>query len=151
MKRYQDDAHADLCYLCKDGGELLCCDFCPKAVHLKCVRTRFTIKDPEPEDDFMCHKCIQYILARRTRAEKRRREKQVKTEKKRQLLALEESQKNPEIEEGMEYQHLAQKGQEINVLVELLQDAQFRLKQNMETTKINNARRRMLGFCERKT
>jgi hypothetical protein len=151
LKRYTEDEHGDLCFICKDGGELLCCDFCPNAVHLACVRTRFTIKDPEPEDDFMCHRCISYILCRRTRAEKRRREKLIKAEAKRQVLALEESKKNPEIQEGMEYQYLAHKGQEINELVEILQDAQFRLRQNMESTKINNARRRMLGLCERKT
>jgi hypothetical protein len=150
MNRYKDDDHHDLCFICKDGGELLCCDFCPKAVHLACVRKKFTIKDPEPEDDFMCHRCIQYILQRRARAEKRRLRKQVKAEQKRELLAFEESQKNPEIEEGMEYQHLAQKGQEVNELVEVLQDAQFRLRQSMETTKINNARRRMMGLSDRK-
>jgi hypothetical protein len=151
MNRYKDDNHQDLCFICKDGGELLCCDFCTNAVHLACIRKKFTIKDPEPEDDFMCHRCIQCILQRRARAEKRRLRKQVKAEQKRELLAFEESQKNPEIEEGMEYQYLAQKGQEINELVEILQDAQFRLRQNMEGCKINNARRRMLGLCERKT
>jgi hypothetical protein len=151
MNRYKDDAHADICFICQDGGELLCCDFCPKSVHLACVLKKFTIKDPEPEDDFMCHRCIQKILQRRSRAEKRRLGKQVKAEQKRKLKALEESQKNPEIEEGMEYQYLAHKGQELNELVEILQDAQFRLRQNMETTKINNARRRMMGLCERKT
>ena len=29
--------HADFCYTCKDGGELLCCDFCPLAYHLGCL------------------------------------------------------------------------------------------------------------------
>jgi hypothetical protein len=51
----------------------------------------------------------------------------------------------------MEYQYSAHKGQELNELVEILQDAQLQLRQNMETTKINNARRRMMGLRERKT
>lgn len=28
--------HDDECYICYDGGELLCCDYCSKAFHLQC-------------------------------------------------------------------------------------------------------------------
>lgn len=31
------DRHASACSVCKDGGDLLCCDGCPSAVHPLCV------------------------------------------------------------------------------------------------------------------
>ncbi|KAJ8599245.1 hypothetical protein CTAYLR_006223 [Chrysophaeum taylorii] len=32
-----DDGNADECHVCSRGGELLCCDSCPRAFHLDCV------------------------------------------------------------------------------------------------------------------
>jgi len=55
VKRIADDAeHQDSCYICKATGALICCDFCTKAVHFGCMRTKFTLPYPEPKDDFMC-------------------------------------------------------------------------------------------------
>jgi hypothetical protein len=145
MKRYNEGFHADTCFICRDGGVLICCNFCRNAEHLKCIRTRFTVKDPEPEDDFMCHRCIQYILQRRNRAERRRLEKQQREEHRRQQEALEETKKNPGIRKGMEYPYLAARGQEITELVELLKDAQTRLEQSLAISKMNNIRRKAMG------
>lgn len=145
MSRYTGDDHDDICLICKDGGELICCDFCKSAEHMKCIRKKFTVKDPEPEDPFMCHKCIQYIMARRNRAEKRRLKRQKRDDARRQQQeALEDS--GPDSWQGREYEYLAAKGQETNELVELLQDAQIRLKQSLATTKMNNVRRRIMGY-----
>ena len=33
----EDDEHMEFCRVCKEGGELLCCENCPNAYHLKCV------------------------------------------------------------------------------------------------------------------
>lgn len=33
----EDDEHQDYCRICKDGGELLCCDSCPMAYHIYCL------------------------------------------------------------------------------------------------------------------
>jgi hypothetical protein len=145
MNRYKGEEYNDFCVLCRDGGELVCCDFCNNAEHMHCIRKKFTVKDPEPEDDFMCHKCIQYILQRRARAEKRRLQKQERDAKREQQEALEESRQNPDIKKGMEYQYLAAKGQEVSELVELLQDAEVRLKQSLATHKMNNVRRKIMG------
>mmetsp|Transcript_14784 Transcript_14784/g.21864 ORF Transcript_14784/g.21864 Transcript_14784/m.21864 type:complete len:723 (-) Transcript_14784:89-2257(-) len=71
IKRYEGE-HSDSCAICKKKGTLFCCEFCSNAEHMECLRERLTIREPEPDDDFMCHKCIQTILARRARAEKRR-------------------------------------------------------------------------------
>ncbi len=46
--------HADYCYTCKDGGELLCCDFCPLAYHLKCLIPPMS---SIPTDDWRCPRC----------------------------------------------------------------------------------------------
>lgn len=32
----RDYDHSDFCQLCWDGGQLLCCDFCPVATHAEC-------------------------------------------------------------------------------------------------------------------
>lgn len=83
FKRFEG-VHEELCTLCrkketpsttKRKGVLLPCSFCKRAVHLNCVLKRYTLKEPEPEDEFMCHFCISTILHRRKRAEKRRLEK----------------------------------------------------------------------------
>lgn len=75
IKRFYGE-HSDVCVLCRGGtGDLFRCVFCSNTEHLECVRTKLTIREPEPEDDFMCHRCIQIVLARRSRAEKRRLKK----------------------------------------------------------------------------
>lgn len=33
----EDYEHNDFCQVCWDGGDLLCCDFCPVAIHPKCL------------------------------------------------------------------------------------------------------------------
>lgn len=49
-----DDEHQEFCRLCKDGGELLCCDSCPSAYHTFCL-------DPPlseiPDGDWRCPRC----------------------------------------------------------------------------------------------
>ena len=45
----------DHCNLCKDGGELICCDNCPRSFHPQCLKI-----DPNliPDGDWYCHKCM---------------------------------------------------------------------------------------------
>lgn len=49
-----DDEHQEFCRICKDGGELLCCDSCPSAYHTYCL-------DPPlselPETSWTCPRC----------------------------------------------------------------------------------------------
>ncbi|CAJ1949648.1 unnamed protein product [Cylindrotheca closterium] len=141
-KRYKGDDHTDYCAICKDVGSLLCCDFCRNAVHMHCMADKFTIKAPEPDEDFMCHKCIQTIMARRKRAEGRRLKKQEKDEADRITI----QRQNPDIKAGMEYEQLASKGQEYSELIELLQDARQRLRQSLATSKMNDIRRKLMQF-----
>ena len=46
--------HADYCHTCKDGGELLCCDFCPLAYHLGCLAPPI---ERIPDGDWKCPRC----------------------------------------------------------------------------------------------
>ena len=133
--------HGDECVLCKNGGKMYCCEFCGNAEHFKCILTKFTIKEPEPDEDFMCHRCIGVILSRRARAEKRRLRKQVKNEQ----LKKEEEIIETDPSDGNEYPFMASQAREVNELVELLKDSQIRLRRSIETTRMNNIRRRVIA------
>mmetsp|Transcript_31529 Transcript_31529/g.40541 ORF Transcript_31529/g.40541 Transcript_31529/m.40541 type:complete len:984 (-) Transcript_31529:506-3457(-) len=44
----------DLCATCGQGGDLICCDSCPRAFHLKCVRS---LKGRVPRGSWACPTC----------------------------------------------------------------------------------------------
>lgn len=80
VKRFCGE-HAKQCNLCKKYGDapLINCDYCENSVHQLCLDKRMLLKDPqviirqnEPDDTPMCHKCISMCLFRRWRAETRR-------------------------------------------------------------------------------
>lgn len=45
----------DHCNLCKDGGDLICCDHCPRSFHLKCLGIN---EGDLPEGDWYCKRCM---------------------------------------------------------------------------------------------
>ncbi|XP_076265787.1 chromodomain-helicase-DNA-binding protein Mi-2 homolog isoform X2 [Rhynchophorus ferrugineus] len=49
-----DDEHQEYCRVCKDGGELLCCDSCPSAYHTHCLNPPLT---DVPDGDWKCPRC----------------------------------------------------------------------------------------------
>ena len=49
------DQHNDLCEVCGEDGELLCCATCSLVFHLQCIRPK-RLKDPS--DDWSCAYCI---------------------------------------------------------------------------------------------
>lgn len=49
-----DDEHQEFCRLCKDGGELLCCDSCPSAYHTHCLNPPLV---EIPDGDWKCPRC----------------------------------------------------------------------------------------------
>lgn len=179
IKRFGDNnnEHDSKCAICKEIApptplvvgqqNLIPCDFCKQVVHFSCVRTRFTLKDPEPDDDFMCHNCIGIIAARRSRAEKRRLEKlkpdvvtAAPTGSAIALLLHNEEAKlhgtdtnnmiNNTIEltngvvAGREFECLAAQGRRMEELSVLLRDAQTRLAMSLEVAAMNQARRSLL-------
>jgi hypothetical protein len=44
----------DYCYICNNGGNVLCCDSCSKVAHLKCLKLR-----TEPTGDWHCMDCLE--------------------------------------------------------------------------------------------
>ena len=54
MEVDEDDEHMEFCRVCKEGGELLCCDSCPSAYHLKCLDPPL---DEPPEESWTCPRC----------------------------------------------------------------------------------------------
>ncbi|KAK9704369.1 CHD subfamily II, SANT-like domain [Popillia japonica] len=49
-----DDEHQEFCRVCKDGGELLCCDSCPSAYHTHCLNPPLS---DIPDGDWKCPRC----------------------------------------------------------------------------------------------
>lgn len=50
----EDDHHMEFCRVCKDGGELLCCDLCPSSYHIHCLNPPL----PEiPNGEWLCPRC----------------------------------------------------------------------------------------------
>ncbi|XP_059098801.1 chromodomain-helicase-DNA-binding protein Mi-2 homolog isoform X2 [Tigriopus californicus] len=50
----EDDEHMEYCRVCKEGGDLLCCDSCPSAYHLKCCDPPL---DDIPNGEWTCPRC----------------------------------------------------------------------------------------------
>lgn len=44
--------NANWCFICSEGGNLVCCDTCPTSVHAECIQ--INIKD---DDSFICEDC----------------------------------------------------------------------------------------------
>eukprot|EP00079_Xenopus_tropicalis_P027108 XP_012821319.1 PREDICTED: chromodomain-helicase-DNA-binding protein 4 isoform X2 [Xenopus tropicalis] len=50
----EEDHHMEFCRVCKDGGELLCCDACPSSYHIHCLNPPL----PEiPNGEWLCPRC----------------------------------------------------------------------------------------------
>lgn len=65
-----DDGWADhnrwYCNICKDGGELLCCDRCPRAFHMNCLGMS---EDMIPDSEWYCKMCSECLDRRRLKKE----------------------------------------------------------------------------------
>ncbi|KAH9113567.1 hypothetical protein AeMF1_012253 [Aphanomyces euteiches] len=48
------DTNLDFCSLCKDDGDLVCCDICPRSFHLACLEMT---EDDLPDGDWQCPEC----------------------------------------------------------------------------------------------
>lgn len=54
VEQEDDDEHQEFCRVCKDGGELLCCDSCPSAYHTFCLTPPLY---DIPDGDWRCPRC----------------------------------------------------------------------------------------------
>jgi len=204
--------HPDVCFLCKtDKDNVYFCEFCSNSEHLECVQSKVNVRDPEPDDEFMCHRCVMSVLSRRNRAEKRRLQKlddslglttdtivgsgdgigiativstatnptlKTKATVKREVVWSQSDFDCHRVSYGkcpiggpggliccrscstaysrflvntsreMEGQTVSKGGQDVHELMELLLDAQVRLKQCVDVTNANNVRRALLDRDE---
>lgn len=49
-----------MCEICEGEGEVLCCDTCPKAYHLECLKLKQV-----PEGEWSCFKCLERLANER--------------------------------------------------------------------------------------
>ncbi|KPM11913.1 chromodomain-helicase-DNA-binding protein Mi-2-like protein [Sarcoptes scabiei] len=54
MEQSTNDHHMEFCRVCKDGGELLCCDACPLAYHTYCLNPPL---ENVPDGEWRCPRC----------------------------------------------------------------------------------------------
>ncbi|XP_052717900.1 chromodomain-helicase-DNA-binding protein Mi-2 homolog isoform X6 [Crassostrea angulata] len=54
IKEQEEDDHMEFCRVCKDGGELLCCDTCPSAYHVHCLNPPMKMI---PDGEWHCPRC----------------------------------------------------------------------------------------------
>ncbi|XP_065341812.1 chromodomain-helicase-DNA-binding protein Mi-2 homolog isoform X2 [Cloeon dipterum] len=54
VQEQEEDEHMEFCRVCKDGGELLCCDSCPSAYHTFCLNPPL---QEIPDGDWKCPRC----------------------------------------------------------------------------------------------
>lgn len=57
LEQGEEVENNDFCEECKQGGELLLCDTCPRAYHTVCIDS--SMEDP-PEGDWSCPHCIEH-------------------------------------------------------------------------------------------
>lgn len=50
----ESDVHFDFCRVCKDGGDLLCCDSCPSSYHIHCLKPPLK---QIPDGSWRCPRC----------------------------------------------------------------------------------------------
>jgi PHD-finger len=54
--RTTEDRNDDYCAVCRNGGDLLCCDRCPRVYHLKCHVPALS-STPDPNVTWLCTLC----------------------------------------------------------------------------------------------
>ncbi|XP_055947737.1 chromodomain-helicase-DNA-binding protein 4-like isoform X3 [Argiope bruennichi] len=76
IQEQEDDEHMEFCRICKDGGELLCCDSCPSAYHTHCLNPPLkTI----PDGEWHCPRCSEGAVTKEV-AIKKKVEDEIKVE-----------------------------------------------------------------------
>jgi len=97
----------DHCNVCKDGGDLLMCDHCPRSFHTDCLKVEASTLDLE--DDWYCPRC-KPVVEKRRRIETEKAERKLKREQERLERHQEKERTKQEKVEKRE-EELKQKGQ----------------------------------------
>ena len=54
IQEQEEDEHVEFCRVCKDGGDLMCCDSCPSAYHPHCLNPPC---ENVPTGEWHCPRC----------------------------------------------------------------------------------------------
>ena len=54
IQEQEEDDHMEFCRVCKDGGDIICCDSCPSAYHPHCLNPPIP---GIPEGEWHCPRC----------------------------------------------------------------------------------------------
>ena len=53
-----NEDHNDVCAVCKEGGDLICCELCCQSLHPECLQIRGGAQGIKfDEIDFVCEQC----------------------------------------------------------------------------------------------
>lgn len=84
--------NSNICSICRDGGNLLLCDKCPKSFHTQCLKlNKFSL----PENEWYCPACLPKVERQKTRESDFEQKRKLRNEKKKlwRLKRREEHQK----------------------------------------------------------
>ncbi|EQC40453.1 hypothetical protein SDRG_02348 [Saprolegnia diclina VS20] len=82
-ERRGSDHNRWYCNVCKDGGELLCCDRCPRAFHTACL-TMDPDDVPSPDSNWYCKLCSDTLERRKAKRDVKEMRRKRREEEKRQ-------------------------------------------------------------------
>ena len=108
VKRETKKINRELCSICRDGGNLLLCDYCPRSFHIECLKLK---EENIPEGKWYCPMCAPKMQKRleknqsagnepedkekeRKRLIKNQKRRLWRLKKKEQLEAIKNSQQN---------------------------------------------------------
>uniref|UniRef100_A0A7E4W0P5 RING-type domain-containing protein n=3 Tax=Panagrellus redivivus TaxID=6233 RepID=A0A7E4W0P5_PANRE len=55
----------DYCAICNQGGDLICCDSCPKVYHNNCHIPNIRVTADKLPDDWQCNRCVSRVVVRK--------------------------------------------------------------------------------------
>ena len=55
IQEQEEDDHVEFCRVCKDGGDLMCCDSCPSAYHPHCLNP--PVEAVPKDEEWHCPRC----------------------------------------------------------------------------------------------
>ena len=67
-ERTKEKKNRDTCSICRNGGDLLLCDRCPKSFHLECLKLKESLI---PEGNWYCPTCVPKIEMQKDRNKKK--------------------------------------------------------------------------------